>query len=63
MTLSEVQAIEARMRALRVPQPCIQKHVSRLKILLRAPVKDPSKKGRQSKDPEPLVSRVADRRL
>jgi len=63
MTLSEVQAIEARMRALQLPEPCIEKHVSRLKKLVRVPVKDPPKKGRQSKDPEPLLSRVADRRL
>ena len=59
MTLSEVQAIEARMRALRVPEPCIEKHVSRLKKLVRVPVKDSPNKG--SKDPEPLVLRVADR--
>lgn len=49
MTLSEVQAIEARMRALQVPEPCIEKHVSRLKKLVRVPVKDSPKKG--SKDP------------
>ena len=63
MTLSEVQAIEARLRALQLPEPCIEKHVSRLKKLVSVPVKDPPKKRRQSKDPEPLPSRVADRRL
>ena len=58
MSLSEVQAIEARMRELRVPEPCIEKHVSRLKKLVRVPVKEPSKKVRQSKDPERLLLRV-----